>query len=252
MEKFQRYYLSFLLLIVYTNTIAQVNCNAVEGEDCKKACELYNWASDRQGSRESQEGYKGIELCPDFSGAYMEKAVPYLNGSFVTWKIFIDKAVALDPKRNLGSREWGKFLFLRDYSGSIRDLEELKKYYPEGPGRSQNGGYNLDIVKATSYSALGQKEKAAGFIEGLLAARGYVKGLFDHYRLGVTYFELERYDKALENFEKQSKEYDFAENIYFKSKVSKIRNKDYLDLKKLALQTYDEGMAMRDAYSPSF
>lgn len=50
MEKFQRYYLSFLLLIVYTNTIAQVNCNAVEGENCKKACELYNWASDLQGS----------------------------------------------------------------------------------------------------------------------------------------------------------------------------------------------------------
>ena len=84
MEKFQRYYLSFLLLIVYTNTIAQVNCNAIEGEDCKKACELYNKASELQGFRESQEGFdKAIELCPDFSNAYMEKAVPYLkNGDF--------------------------------------------------------------------------------------------------------------------------------------------------------------------------
>ena len=86
MEKFQRYYLSFLLLIVYTNTIAQVNCNAVEGENCKKACELYNWASDLQGLAESQEAFdKAIELCPDFSYAYMEKAVPYLkNGDFIT------------------------------------------------------------------------------------------------------------------------------------------------------------------------
>ena len=43
--------------------------------------------------------------------------------------------------------------------------------------------------------------------------------------------ESKAHNKALENFEKQSKVYDFAENIYFKSKVSKIRNKDYLDLK---------------------
>ncbi|WP_045501553.1 tetratricopeptide repeat protein [Chryseobacterium sp. StRB126] len=254
MEKFQRYYLSFLLLIVYTNTIAQVNCNAIEGEDCKKACELYNTASDLQGFKASQEGFdKAIELCPDFSSAYMEKAVPYLkNGDFATWKILIDKAVALDPKKHLGYRGWCKFQFLRDYKGAILDLEELKKYYPEDLGRSQNGDYNLDVVKAMSYSALGQKEKATGIIERLLATRGYVKGMFDHYQLGVTYFELGKYDKALENFEKQSKEYNFAENIYFKSKVSKIRNKDYLDLKMLALKTYDEGKTMKDVYTHHF
>ncbi|WP_300690649.1 tetratricopeptide repeat protein [Chryseobacterium sp.] len=254
MEKFQRYYLSFLLLIVYTNTIAQVNCNAVEGEDCKKACELYNWASYLQGSGESQEGFdKAIGLCPDFSHAYMEKSVPYLkNGDFVTWKVLIDKAVDLDPKLYLGYRGWCKFQFLRDYSGAIQDLEELKKYYPEDLGRSQNGDYNLDVVRAMSYSALGKKGKAARIIERLLAARGYVKGMFDHYQLGVTYFEQGKYDKALENFEKQSKEYNFAENIYFKSKVSKIRNKDYLDLKTLALRTYDEGKTMKDIYTHHF
>jgi len=254
MEKFQRYYLSFLLLIVYTNTIAQVNCNAIEGEDCKKACELYNWASDRQGSRESQEAFdKAIGLCPTFSNAYMEKAVPYLkNGDFITWKLLIDKAVALDPKMHLGYRGWCRFQFLRDYTGTIHDLEEFKKYYPEDLGRSLNGDYNLEIIRALSYSALGEKDKAVHLIENLLASKNYFKGLFDHYQLGVTYFELGRYDKALENFEKQSKEFDFAENIYFKSKVSKIRNKDYLDLKRLALRTYDEGKIMKDVYTHHF
>ncbi|NMR34981.1 hypothetical protein HIO71_12375 [Chryseobacterium aquaticum] len=67
-----------------------------------------------------------------------------------------------------------------------------------------------------------------------------------------TYFELSKYDKALENFEKQSKQNDFAENIYFKSKVAKIRNKDYLDLKKMALKSYDEGKTMKDGYTHHF
>lgn len=254
MEKFQRYYLSFLLLIVYTNTIAQVNCNAVEGENCKKACGLYNWASDLQGFAESQEGFdKAIELCPDFSHAYMEKTVPYLkNGNFVTWKILIDEAIVSDPKTYLGYRGWTKFQFLRDYKGAVQDLEQLKKYEPGDLGRSQNGDYNLGVVRAMSYSALGQNEKAAGIIERLLAARGYTKGMFDQYQLGINCFELGRYDRVLENFEKQSKEYDFAENIYFKSKVSKIRNKDYLDLKKLALRTYDEGKTMKEVYTHHF
>ena len=67
-----------------------------------------------------------------------------------------------------------------------------------------------------------------------------------------NYFELSKYDKALENFEKQSKQNDFAENIYFKSKVAKIRNKDYLDLKKMALKSYDEGKTMKDGYTHHF
>ena len=40
--------------------------------------------------------------------------------------------------------------------------------------------------------------------------------------------------------------------IYFKSKVSKIRNKDYLDLKSLALKSYDEGKTMKDGYTHHF
>ncbi|KPE51463.1 hypothetical protein [Chryseobacterium indologenes] len=256
MEKFQRYYLSFLLLIVYTNTIAQVSCNAVEGEDCKKACELYSWDSDIQVSRASLEGVdKAVELYPDFSHTYKEKSVPYLkNGDFVTWRILINQAVALDPKRNLGYRGWYRIEFLTDYNEAIQDPEELKKYDYDDLGRSKNSNYNLNIVRALSYRESDQKEKDKTFgnIGNLSPSKNYFKGLYGHYQLGVTYFELGRYDQALTNFEKQSKAYEFAENIYFKSKVSKIRNKDYLDLKVLALNTYDEGKIIKDAYTHHF
>lgn len=255
MEKFQKYCLSLLILVVYSNVQAQMNCDAIEGEKCKKACELYNYWSGYQGSGDSQEGFdKATALCPGFSSLYSEKAVPYLkNGDFITWKILIDKAVALDPKMHLGYRGWCKYQFLRDYKGAIEDIEALEAIYPTGYlGYSSNGDYELHIAKALCYSALGQKEKAISVIENQLAKKDHIIGLFDYYQLGVTYFELDQYDKALENFEKQSKIADFAENIYFRSKVSKIRNKDYLDLKMLALARYDEGKMMKDVYTHHF
>ncbi|ANF50849.1 hypothetical protein A0O34_10110 [Chryseobacterium glaciei] len=256
MEKFQKYCLSLLILVVYTNLQSQVNCNTIVGEDCKKACEVYNFLeSQGQGYKESQQGFdKAIKLCPTFSNAYKEKAVPYLKrGEFITWKILIDKAVDLDPKMHLGYRGWCKYQFLRDYKGAIADIEALEKFYPVGYlGYSANGDYELHIAKAICYSALGEKEKAISIIESQLAKKDHNVGFYDYYQLGVTYFETGKYDKALENFERQSKENDFAENIYFKSKVSKIRNKDYLDLKRLALKTYDEGKTMEDGYTHHF
>ena len=100
----------------------------------------------------------------------------------------------------------------------------------------KNGDYNLYVAKAICYSALNKKDKAIQTLENLFKTKDYHFGLYDYYQLGVTYFETAKYDKALENFEKQSKVYDFAENIYFKSKVSKIRNKDYLDFEKSSPQ----------------
>lgn len=255
MEKFQKYCLSLLLIVVYSNLQSQVNCNAMEDEDCKKACELYNYWGNYQGLSESQENLdKAIELCPNFSNAYMEKAVPYLKrGDFITWKILVDKAVALEPKKHLGYRGWCRYQFLRDYKGAIADIEALEKIYPTGYlGYSANGDYELHIAKALCYSALGQKEKAVSIIENQLADKAHNTGFYDYYQLGVTYFELGKYDKALENFEKQSKLYDFAENIYFKSKVAKVRNKDYLDLKMMALKSYDEGKTMKESYTHHF
>lgn len=255
MEKFQKYYLSLLVLVICSNLQAQVNCNIMQDDNCKKACEIFNYWGEFQGFRESQEKFdEAIELCPNFSNLYMEKAVPYLKrGDFITWKILIDKAVAIDPKIHLGYRGWCKYQFLRDYKGAIQDIEALEKIYPTGYlGYSANGDYELHIAKAMCYSALGQKEKAISIIQGQLAKKDHNIGLYDYYQLGVTYFELGRYNKALDNFEKQAKHNNFAENIFYKAKVSKIRNKDYLDLKNLALKSYDEGKTMKDDYTHHF
>lgn len=54
---------------------------------------------------------------------------------------------------------------------------------------------------------------------------------FYHKKSRADFSSKERHQNILTNFEKQNKHNDFAENIQFKSKVAKIRNKDDLDLK---------------------
>lgn len=240
---------------MYTSLQAQINCTAIEGEDCKKACEIYNKDSGSQGSRESQENFDhAVSLCPAFADAYMEKAVPYLKrGDFITWKKLIDRAVELNPKMFLDYRGWCRYQFLSDYNGAIADFREMEKMGLKlNQYSSQNGDYNLEIVKGICYSALGQKEEAISIFETQLAQKSYEPGFYDYYQFGVTYYQLGKYDKALENFEKQSKYKDFAENIYYRTKIAKIRNKDYLDLKKIALKTYDEGKTINDPYTHHF
>lgn len=255
MEKSLKYCLKFLLLLSSSFAFSQYNCNAIEGEDCKKACELYNYWGKYQGHRDSQEGFdQAIELCPTFSDAFMEKAVPYLkNGDFATWKILIDKAVELNPKMHLSYRAWCKYQFLRDYKGAIADFDTMEKLGLKiNQYSSQNGDYNLEIAKGICYSALGDKEKAKSILENQISKKDYIIGLYDYFQLGVTYYQLNNYDKAIENFEKQSKKLEFAENIFYKAKVSKIRNKDYLNLKQLALKTYDDGTYLKDPYTHHF
>ncbi|AZA81175.1 hypothetical protein C1637_00930 [Chryseobacterium lactis] len=228
MEKSLKFCLSFLGLLIYSTSLAQVNCNSFTTDQCKESCEKSNLAEDIQWAEYAQELFgEAVKLRPSNDLLFQKKSGPFFtSGDYASWRKFIDKAIELDPKKNLVEY---KSYFLHECKDAIQGIKDL--------GRSQNQDCNTGIVKAMSCSTLGQKEKAAGIIERLLGTRGYVKGMFDQYQLGITYFELGRYDKALENFEKQGKEYDFAENIYFKSKVSKIRNKDYLDLKALALQT---------------
>ena len=251
MEKSLKYCLSFLGLLICGISYSQVNCDAISDENCKKSCKISNFAEQIQWNLYGQDLFdEAINLCPKNDFAFREKSVPFLkSGDFITWKKLIDKAVEINRAENLGYRGWCKFQFLRDYKGAISDFEALEKIYPDNLGYSQNGDYQLDIVKGICYSALGNKNKAVQVIENQINKKNYNTGFYDYYQLGVTYFELENYDKALENFEKQKKVYDFAENIYFRAKVSKIRNKDYLDLKNLALKTYDEGKFMKDPYT---
>lgn len=248
--------LIYILFFFPVYLFAQPNCKAYlyTGDtlqylaclEAEKANQYY------QFQREFQETLdNSIRICPYFAYGYRAKATAYLkSGDFLTWKKLIDKAVECDSVENLGYRGWCRYQYFRDYKGAIADFETLENLVDE-VGYSANGDYHLNIAKGICYSALGQKEKAIRIFNDQLNRKDYFPGLYDYYQLGVTYYELEDYDKALSAFEKQSEINNFANNAYYKCKVYKTvgNHAEYLKQKEIALQLAAENRKMFDEYT---
>jgi len=207
-----------------------------------------------QGSYSSQKHFdKSIALCNNFGYSYMEKAVPYLKrGQFIEWKKLIDKAVAINPKEYLGYRGWCRLQFLRDYEGTIKDIESLKRITKYDIGYCQTGDYHLNIALALCYKEIGQIEKAKKIFYKHLNSEITSVDLYDYYHLGILEYELGNYTKALKCFEKQIKENDYMGETYFfiaKAYLKlKITEKYQLNLIK-AKEYYEKGLYRTDTYT---
>jgi tetratricopeptide (TPR) repeat protein len=250
-------YIALFWLLQILPTQAQINCNVYKWSGdtaCLRACKLYETANHNlQGSRFSQMLYDTvIAVCPTFDMAYMEKAVPYLKrGDFVTWRVWIDQAVQLDPKEHLGYRAWCRYQFLRDYKGALEDLEALEKIKQPNIGYSVNGDYHLIIAKALCYKGLGQKEKAIQIIETQLASPDYAPGYYDYLHLAVLKLQTGKPQEAVPVLEKQLQlSASFAETYYYLAMAYhhlQDRSKMLENLAQ-AKKLYEEGRHRSDPY----
>jgi tetratricopeptide (TPR) repeat protein len=252
-----RFVFIFLLASLGLVAYAEPNCNIYKMENnmpCYEACVLATTGGGAQGSRKSQEKFdKAIEQCPTLDYAYMEKSVPYLKrGDFVTWKKLIDKAVALNTTLHLGYRGWCRYQFLRDYRGAIKDFEKLDTLFPHDIGYSQNGDYQLTIVKALCYSAIGEKDKAIAIIEAQLGKKGYSPMVYDYLHLGVLKMETEDIAGSIESLAKSIALNDYlAEPYYYLGLIYKSKNlkADYKSSMEKAKAYYLKGYKRFDPYT---
>jgi hypothetical protein len=141
MEKFQKYCLSVLLVIICSNISAQVINGSVENEDCRQLYEFYHQILNHGGK--TSEGF-----CPKAS--------------------------------------------------------------------------------QTVRLAINKKQKAVDLIGKIFCVK--TQNHSYHNRTRAELSEKEKHTQLLQNFEKNSKDNLFASILYFKAKVSKIRNKDYLSV----------------------
>ncbi|MDR1226389.1 MAG: tetratricopeptide repeat protein [Prevotellaceae bacterium] len=209
-------------LVVGVLFAQEINCDALYDKDspCYEACQSYNRAawdwSYKQGSRLSQMSLDtNVFLCPTFGKAYYVKAIPYLKrGEFVQWKQLIDSAVKYEPNTYMGYRGGARFMFLRDYEGAISDIERCDSLLTIDIGYIYNGDYHLQMVRAFSYAALGQKGNALAIMQDYLAKAPYA-GPFDYLHLGVLQMELKQHDEALKSFAAQVKNNDYVADAYY-------------------------------------
>lgn len=82
--------------------------------------------------------------------------------------------------------------------------------------------------KTNGFITIHQREKASESFNRIFSIIRYKAGFQTDYPENIL-SENEQHDHILRNFENHSKHFGFAGIIYFKTKVSKIRNKDYLE-----------------------
>jgi len=97
--KMIRHIISVIIMIAPMQVIAQYNCGTLKDSSAIRACRLYDAADSLAQGSPKCEHYldSAIAICPNFAPAWHERSVPYLKrGDFVTWRRYLDKAVALD------------------------------------------------------------------------------------------------------------------------------------------------------------
>ena len=215
----------FLLLIFICQVsflFGQGNC-LIYAEDSgeRKACELsYQAIEYRQGSKESQLLFdKAIEVGPKYAWAYYQKSVPFFKrGLFAEGVSLINKAIELEPQNYLYYRAYWYF-YNRSYNYCIRDLEALyivhKDFYTAIP----SGELEMRLLLGMAYAQSGKVSKGINWVLHLMDTykhQPHLKGLYDHFCLGILYYQNNQFDLAKAEFEKQLiVQKNFADTYYY-------------------------------------
>ncbi len=230
---FYRFYVVTLLLWHGANISSQGNCLLYkEGSKERQACELsHRVAEYRQGSRESQDLLdQVIKLNPNYAWAYYEKSVPFFKRGLLSEGLWlINKAIELEPNKYLYYRAYWYF-YNRSYDNCIKDLEELYTIYNPTYRSTPGGELEMRLLLGISYTYKNNPAKGIKWVQDLMEdykEQPHLKGLYDHYCLGILYFNNQQYDLAKTEFEKQTSVDDnFADTYYYLGLISQKREEN--------------------------
>ena len=196
-------------------------------DGCKTAEEIWQFGEDHleQGSPKWLSNLdSATNLCPGFAKAWSEKGSPYVKrGDFATWATYINKAVELDPTGFLPIRGWCRFSFLRDYEGAIADLTRLDTLV--GFHTIYASDFNIYLIIGEANAALGKYDEALIYYDKDInntmrdSGENWV-GLYDYLYRGIAKYSTGNYSGALEDFNKEIKQYEsLADAYYYKGLV---------------------------------
>ena len=152
---------------------------------------------DLEGQRKADTA---LMIDPTFAAAWQQKAMPHLkNGDFPHWIELIDKAVALDAARWLDYRAFCKIVFMKDYEGGLRDINQAQKRLPNENLVVMDHTY--DYWRSLCYMETGQLDSALFFmqksVDEQVKARNFEWTHYgDMFYLGLLYYNKGQVGKA--------------------------------------------------------
>lgn len=172
--------------------------------------DMYNWQKCLD---------QGLEKDTTIAYLWQQKAMPYFKAKkYEAGMEFLDKAVYYNKRKWLPYRGFIKCIFSKQYKEAILDFEEAIAM--EGNQYEQDHSYQFHI--ALSYLQLNEFEKA----EQLFAiditrqendTTGYGAHHLDLFYYGITKFELQKWEEAIEIFDKALAIYpNFSEVLLYK------------------------------------
>ncbi|MEC3877018.1 hypothetical protein [Chryseobacterium salviniae] len=109
------------------------------------------------------------------------------------------------------------------------DCQHLYRLYSQIFQQNHEASKGFSVHKRSIRNfAISHKENAVDLIGGSYSDQDQKFSFKNTY--GADIAEKQKHQLLLNNFEKNSKENFFNINLYFKTKVSKVRNKDYLSV----------------------
>ena len=161
-----------------------------------------------------------LAITPDDDYLWQQKAMPYFKcRKYQVGMQYLDKAVALNPKENLGYRGFIKCIFSKNYADAIIDFANAITI--NGNKTEMEHPYSFYI--GISFLQLNQYDSAINYFNKTVEAESPIGSspivhFMDWFYLGIANYELKNYTEAIAFFDKDLLHYSsFSEAKFYKA-----------------------------------
>lgn len=170
-----------------------------------------------------------LKITPNNAYIWQQKSMPcFKHRKYEVGMPFLDNAVRLEPENYLNYRAFIKCIFSKQYKESLEDFKAFKKV-------SKNThvmDHTLEFYMGLCSLQLNKFEDANAFFKKAIAIdleQHSEEWLHpsDLFYLGVSEFELKRYNQAIQAFDKALENYsNFGDAQYYKAKCLSLLGKE--------------------------
>lgn len=182
-----------------------------------------------------------LNICPNFDYIWEMKAMPHIKGGIYDFAS-LNKAVSINPVRQLPYRAFMKCIFAKDYYGALLDLDSAEQLV-HGGGIMD---HSFSFYKGLCYLSIGKADSAVIYLQKDVSTQSKKMGVGnEHYNslfyLGLAHLQAKQIQQAetylIASIKAYSKfpEPNYYLGLLYLQKNEKIKAKTYFELAQSAI-----------------